>query len=66
MLPGKDASSTFLKNISEKAPKKYQMGIRAKLQEMWNCEDIASARKKRESIIADYKDVVESDHEVFR
>ena len=27
---------------------------------MWNCKDISSARKKRDSIIADYKDVAES------
>ena len=27
---------------------------------MWNCKDISSARKKRDSIIADYKDVAEA------
>ena len=47
-------------NISGKSPKKYQAGIRAELQEMWNCDTIEAARKKRDSIIADYRDVAES------
>ena len=47
-------------NISGKSPKKYQAGIRAELREMWNCDTIEAARKKRDSIIADYRDVAES------
>ncbi len=35
--------------------------MRAELQEMWNCETIEDARKKRDEIIADYRDVAESD-----
>ncbi len=57
-VPWQRCQFHFSKNISEKAPKKYQAGIRADLQEMWNCMDLSSARKKRDSIIADYKDVV--------
>lgn len=50
----------FSKNITEKAPKKYQAGIRAELQEMFNCKTIQEARRKRDSIISDYRDVAES------
>lgn len=59
-VPWQRCQFHFSKNISEKAPKKYQAGIRADLQEMWNCENVVKARKKRDSIIADYKDVAES------
>ena len=59
-VPWQRCQFHFSKNISEKAPKKYQAGIRAELQEMWNCETIDAARKKRDAIIADYKDVAES------
>ena len=50
----------FSKNISEKAPKKYQAGIRSELQEMFNARTMAAARKKRDSIIHDYQDVAEA------
>lgn len=59
-VPWQRCQFHFSKNISENAPRKYQAGIRADLQEMWNCEDVVKARKKRDSIIADYKDVAES------
>ena len=59
-VPWQRCQFHFSKNISEKAPRKYQAGIRADLQEMWNCEDVVKARKMRDSIIADYKDVAES------
>ena len=59
-VPWQRCQFHFSKNISEKAPKKYQAGIRAELQEMWNCDTIEAARQKRDSIIADYKDVAES------
>ena len=59
-VPWQRCQFHFSKNISEKVPKKYQAGIRADLQEMWNCEDVTTARKKRDSIIADYKDVAEA------
>jgi putative transposase len=58
-VPWQRCQFHFSKNISEKAPRKYQAGIRADLQEMWNCEDVVKARKKRDSIIADYKDVAD-------
>ncbi len=59
-VPWQRCQFHFSKNISEKAPKKYQTGIRADLQSMWSCKTIEDARKKRDEIIADYKDVAES------
>ena len=50
----------FSKNITEKAPLKYQAGIRAELQEMFQCETIEKAREVRDAIIADYSDVAEA------
>lgn len=59
-VPWQRCQFHFAMNISGKSPKKYQAGIRAELQEMWNCDTIEAARKKRDSIIADYRDVAES------
>ena len=59
-VPWQRCQFHFSKNISGKAPKKYQAGIRAELQEMFNCSTITEARKKRDSIIKDYQDVAES------
>ena len=59
-VPWQRCQFHFSKNISGKAPKKYQAGIRAELQEMFNCSTITEARKKRDSIIMDYQDVAES------
>lgn len=59
-VPWQRCQFHFSKNISEKAPKKYQAGIRAELQEMFSCETVAEARKKRDSIIQSYADVAES------
>lgn len=50
----------FIRNITDKAPKKYQAGLRAELQEMFNCKSIAEARKNRDRIIEDYRDVAEA------
>jgi len=49
----------FLRNIIQKAPAKYQKGLAAELQEMFNCQTIEEARKCRDNIIADYTDVAE-------
>jgi len=49
----------FAKNITEKAPKKYQKGLRSEIQEMFNCETIEAARARRDEIIHDYRDVAE-------
>lgn len=44
-VPWQRCQFHFARNISGKSPKKYQTGIRAELQEMWNCETIEDARK---------------------
>jgi len=49
----------FSRNIAQKTPKKYQQGLSAELQEMFNCKTIEEARKRRDEIIAEYKDVAE-------
>lgn len=49
----------FIRNIISKAPKKYQAGLSGELQEMFNCKTIEEARKSRDVIISDYKDVAE-------
>ena len=59
-IPWQRCQFHFSRNISGKAPKKYQAGIRAELQEMFNCNTITEARKKRDSIISDYQDVASS------
>ena len=46
----------FSRNVSDKVPKKYQVGFRSELQEMYNCETIEEARKKRDELIALYAD----------
>ena len=49
----------FTRNIIDKAPKKYQAGLAGELQEMFNCKTIEEARKRKDAIIDDYKDVAE-------
>ena len=49
----------FSRNITGKAPKKYQAGLSSELQEMFNCKTLKEARKRKEAIINDYKDVAE-------
>ena len=47
----------FSKNVIEKTPKKYQVGLRTELNEMYNARTIESARTIRDRIISDYSDV---------
>ena len=49
----------FSRNIIGKAPKKYQAGLSSELTEMFNCKTIKEARKRKDAIINDYKDVAE-------
>lgn len=49
----------FSRNVIDKAPKKYQAGLSSELQEMFNCKTLEDARKRKDAIIADYKDVAE-------
>ncbi len=50
----------FRKNIFDKMPKKFIEGLKYELNEMFDCETIEEARRKRDSIIADYKDIAEA------
>ena len=59
-VPWQRCQFHFIRNITDKAPKKYQAGLRAELQEMFNCKTMAEARKVRDRIMEDYRDVAES------
>ena len=59
-VPWQRCQFHFIRNITDKAPKKYQAGLRTELQEMFNCKTIAEARKIRDQIMDDYRDVAES------
>ena len=59
-VPWQQCQFHFSRNITDKAPKKYQTGLRAELQELFNCRTIAEARKVRDRIVEDYRDVAES------
>ncbi len=56
-VPWQRCQFHFSRNISEKAPKKYQAGLRSELNEMFNCKTLAEAVAVRDRIIADYGDV---------
>ena len=59
-VPWQRCQFHFIRNITEKAPKKYQAGLRAELQEMFNCKSIAEARKIRDRIVEDYREAAEA------
>ena len=50
----------FSRNISGKTPPKYQAGISSELTEMFNAKNMDEAIKKRDSIIADYREIAET------
>ena len=59
-VPWQRCQFHFIRNIIDKAPKKYQAGLQAELQEMFNCATLAEARKVRDRIMEEYRDVAES------
>ena len=59
-VPWQRCQFHFIRNITDKAPKKYQAGLRTELQELFNCKTMAEARKVRDRIMEDYRDVAES------
>lgn len=59
-VPWQRCQFHFSKNIADKAPKKEQAGIRAELQEMFNCKKIEDACKKRDQVLADYRESASS------
>ena len=58
-VPWQRCQFHFSRNITQKTPAKYQKGLASELQDMFNCKTIEAARKRRDEIIADYKDVAE-------
>ena len=58
-VPWQRCQFHFIRNITDKAPKKYQAGLRTELQELFNCKTMAEARKVRDRIMEDYRDVAE-------
>ena len=58
-VPWQRCQFHFIRNITDKAPKKYQAGLRAELQELFNCKTLAEAREVRDRIMEDYRDVSE-------
>ena len=59
-VPWQRCQFHFIRNITDKAPKKYQAGLRTELQELFNCKTLTEARKLRDQIMEDYRDVAES------
>ena len=59
-VPWQRCQFHFMRNIMDKTPKKYQAGIRTELQEMFQSETIEEARRIRDRIMEDYRDVSES------
>lgn len=58
-VPWQRCQFHFSRNITQKTPPKYQKGLATELQEMFNCKTVDEARKRRDSIIEDYKDIAE-------
>jgi len=56
-VPWQRCQFHFTKNITEKAPKKYQEGLRMELNAMFQSTSIKEARKKRDTILKDYADI---------
>jgi len=56
-VPWQRCQFHFAKNIADKAPKKYQAGLRMELSAMFQSSSITDARKKRDAILKDYADV---------
>lgn len=59
-VPWQRCQFHFSRNITDKAPKKYQAGLRTELQELFNCKTLTEARKVRNRIMEDYRNVAES------
>ena len=56
-VPWQRCQFHFTKNIVDKAPKKYQAGLRMELSAMFHSSNEKEARKKRDSILQDYMEV---------
>ena len=56
-VPWQRCQFHFTRNIADKAPRKYQEGLRLELNAMFQSIRIADARKKRDAILEDYAEV---------
>lgn len=56
-VPWQRCQFHFTKNIADKAPQKYQAGLRMELNAMFQSSSIADAKKKRDALLEDYGDV---------
>ena len=62
-VPWQRCQTHFSRNIIESAPSKYQKAIHAEILEMYHSKTIEDARRKRDTIIDEYKDVAEKSME---
>lgn len=58
-VPWQRCQFHFAKNITDKAPKKYQAGLRTELQDLFNSVSLKDAIQKRDAILNDYQDIAE-------
>lgn len=58
-VPWQRCQFHFTKNITEAMPEKYRAGIRAELGKMYDAKTLEEARRIKEEIVNDYKDVSE-------
>lgn len=56
-VPWQRCQAHFARNISDAAPKRLRVGLRGELAEMFNCETLAEAMRRRDQIVADYSGV---------
>ncbi len=56
-VPWQRCQFHFTRNIVDKAPKTYQVGLRVELNAMFQSSSIVDARKKRDAILKEYADV---------
>ena len=59
-VPWQRCQFHYAKNVIDKAPKKYQAGIRTEIQEMFLCRSLSEAIQRKGAILADYSDVAAS------
>lgn len=55
-VPWQRCQAHFARNVSDAAPKRLRAGLRTELAEMFNCRTLSQARRRRDEIIADYRD----------
>jgi len=63
--PWQRCQTHFSRNVTDAAPKKYAVAINTELLEMYHSKTIEDARKIRDSIIEEYRDVAEKAMEIL-